>query len=126
MNSFNPNLTDMQKNVTQCGGTEPPFQNEYWNHKETGVYHCICCDTPLFTSEAKFDSGTGWPSFFAAVDAESVKDVVDKSHGMIRTESQCAKCHAHLGHVFPDGPPPTGTRFCMNSASLKFYPSPVS
>jgi peptide-methionine (R)-S-oxide reductase len=115
-------LNELQHHVTQCGGTEPPFQNVYWNHKEPGVYHCICCHTPLFSSEHKFDSGSGWPSYTQALEQERVKEIQDTSHGMVRTEVRCGTCDAHLGHVFPDGPLPTGMRYCINSASLGFQP----
>ena len=113
-------LNDEQYQVTRCGGTECAFTGEYWNNHDPGMYNCRCCGEPLFNSETKYDSGTGWPSFFQPVDEEKVERIQDRSHGMIRTEVRCNKCGAHLGHVFPDGPGPTGERFCMNSASLKF------
>ncbi|MEZ4332469.1 MAG: peptide-methionine (R)-S-oxide reductase MsrB [Myxococcota bacterium] len=112
-------LSEQEYQVTRCSATERPFTGRYWNEKSTGTYHCVCCGNPLFRSEAKYDSGTGWPSFYAPVDESAVAEKVDQSHGMTRTESVCARCDAHLGHVFPDGPNPTGLRYCMNSASLR-------
>ena len=111
-------LSEEEFQVARCSGTERAFTGRYWNEKAAGTYHCVCCGAPLFRSEAKYDSGTGWPSFFQPISEDAVREVVDQSHGMVRTESVCAKCDAHLGHVFPDGPPPTGLRYCMNSASL--------
>ncbi|MCU1352789.1 MAG: histidine kinase with domain [Acidimicrobiales bacterium] len=115
-------LTPLQYDVTQKAGTEQAFTGEYWDCHDDGTYHCIVCDTPLFASDAKFESGSGWPSFYAALDKSKVRLVEDRSHGMVRTEVQCATCGAHLGHLFPDGPQPTGDRFCMNSASLRLEP----
>ena len=112
-------LSKLQYKVTQLAGTERPFTGEYWNTKEPGVYHCIVCDAPLFSSDTKYDSHSGWPSFWEALDPEAVVMQEDRSGGMVRTEVVCASCGAHLGHVFPDGPQPTGERFCMNSASLR-------
>ena len=115
-------LTPLQYEVTQHAGTERAFSGEYWDTKDPGTYHCVVCDTPLFRSEVKFDSGSGWPSFWEAIDPEKVELIEDRSHFMVRTEVRCATCGAHLGHVFPDGPKPTGDRYCMNSASLKLEP----
>lgn len=116
-------LTDLERRVMFDGDTERPFKNEYWDCKTPGQYRCRSCGTPLFASSDKFDSGTGWPSFTKPVTAAAVAEKVDVSHNMVRTEAVCANCQAHLGHVFPDGPEPTGQRYCMNSASLKLSPT---
>ncbi|MCJ9427563.1 peptide-methionine (R)-S-oxide reductase MsrB [Kordiimonas marina] len=116
-------LSPEQYAVCRCGGTEAPFSGEYWNTKTKGTYHCAACGVPLFSSDTKYDSGSGWPSFWAPFSEDAVAEKRDTSHGMIRTEILCAKCESHLGHVFPDGPPPTGLRYCTNSASLKLVPS---
>jgi peptide-methionine (R)-S-oxide reductase len=112
-------LTPIQYEVTQHAATERPFTGEYWNVDEDGTYHCIVCDEPLFSSETKYDAGCGWPSFTDPLEQEKITRKMDRSLGMVRVETVCASCGAHLGHVFPDGPGPTGDRFCMNSASLK-------
>jgi peptide-methionine (R)-S-oxide reductase len=113
-------LTPAQYHVAREQGTEPPFRNAYWNFHGDGVYFCAGCETPLFDSQTKFDSGTGWPSFRQPIEPLFVVEQIDTSHGMIRTEIHCAVCGSHLGHVFDDGPPPAGKRHCINSASLRF------
>ena len=113
-------LTPEQFQVARAHGTERPFCGTLLDNKKEGVYACICCSLPLFSSSSKFESGTGWPSFFQPVAEENVSTLVDQSYGMVRTEILCSRCHCHLGHVFEDGPPPTGLRFCVNSESLFF------
>jgi methionine-R-sulfoxide reductase len=113
-------LTPKQYQIARGKGTEPAFCGVFYDHKKPGVYTCVCCDLPLFSSQAKFDSGTGWPSFFQPIAKENVITKADYSHGMRRVEILCARCDGHLGHVFEDGPPPTNLRYCLNSESLKF------
>ncbi|MED5239190.1 MAG: peptide-methionine (R)-S-oxide reductase MsrB [Pseudomonadota bacterium] len=114
------NLTDEERRILLNQGTEPPFCGGLLDNKEDGVYHCKLCDLPLFSSSSKFESGTGWPSFYEPFDNEHIRELRDTSHGMVRVEIRCARCDGHLGHVFPDGPPPTGLRYCLNSASMNF------
>ncbi|HTN33157.1 MAG TPA: peptide-methionine (R)-S-oxide reductase MsrB [Marinobacter sp.] len=116
-------LTPEERHILLDHGTEHPFCGTLLDNKKTGVYHCRLCDLPLFSSDAKFDSGTGWPSFFQPFNPEHLRHLTDTSAGMVRTEARCVRCDSHLGHVFPDGPPPTGQRYCLNSISLVFRES---
>lgn len=113
-------LSDEVYRITRQHGTERAFTGTYHDNKDAGIYRCICCDTPLFNAQEKYDSGSGWPSFWQPLPGASIDEIVDSSHGMSRTEVRCGQCDAHLGHVFPDGPQPTGLRYCINSASLSF------
>jgi peptide-methionine (R)-S-oxide reductase len=117
---YQQELSEIAYRVTRQAATERPFTGEYWDHWQKGQYNCICCNTPLFQSDSKFDAGCGWPSYFQPLEAKNIDEHRDMTHGMIRTEVRCSQCEAHLGHVFEDGPAPTGLRYCINSASLKF------
>ena len=119
---YKKSLSPQQFAVCREGATEPPFSGALLNNKRQGTYHCAACEAPLFSSQTKYESGSGWPSFWDQIASDAIKEVRDTSHGMIRTEIKCAQCDSHLGHVFPDGPQPTGLRYCTNSLSLSFTP----
>ena len=119
-------LSPLEYEVTRHAATERAFTGRYWNTTTIGTYKCVCCGTPLFRSDTKFESGCGWPSFFEPLEGARIEERLDTSHGMTRTEVRCAKCDAHLGHLFHDGPPPTGLRYCINSVSLSLEPDPES
>jgi peptide-methionine (R)-S-oxide reductase len=121
---YRQELSEIEYRVTRQAATEPPFSGRYWDHWENGLYRCVCCGTPLFVSSTKFDAGCGWPSYHSPANPQVISEHGDLTHGMIRTEVRCSNCDAHLGHVFEDGPQPTGLRYCINSASLRFEPSP--
>ena len=122
MRTLTADLSDEERHILLDHGTERPFCGTLLNNKQAGMYVCRLCELPLFKSGTKFESGTGWPSFADPFDSDHIREIVDRSYGMVRTEIRCARCDGHLGHVFPDGPPPTGLRYCLNSASLRFVP----